>query len=245
VVVQTPPPEQVEAPPELIPYPVAVYSGIVVGNSTSSRPSVPTKTNTATTTAAAKPAPTPPAGPAGHRPSRVPNPGGHKRHWTDRVEYDLAQEAINHGNNPALQIQDLDTWKRRYPHSDYENDRNYYYVQAYSRVVPPQPAKVLAYAAPLVQQDIRDLFEDTDIGRAQTLNLLYLATVNAQSVSPGLIAERQTGQFAARKLLEYLPEFFTDSHRPANVTADLWTKARADMESTARKTLAIAGHRAH
>jgi hypothetical protein len=167
-----------------------------------------------------------------------------RKRWQDRVEYELAQEALRHADNPALQIQDLDSWKRRYPYSDYENERNYYYLEAYSRVTPAQPAKVIAYAAPLVRQDVHALFEDSATGRAQVLNSLYLATVSAQGLSGGGSgSEQQTSRMAAQKLLDYLPEFFAGEARPAQVSQELWTKARADMEATARRVVTQAARR--
>jgi len=181
------------------------------------------------------------APPPVRRPTPPPEPIGRRKRWQDRVEYDLAEEAMRHTGNPALEIQDLDTWKRRYPHSDYENERNYYFVQAYGRLTPPQPGKLLGYAAPLLSQpDVRTLFDDGEIGRAQTLNLLYLATTSAQLLPPGAVGEIGLGRIAAQKLLTYLPEFFRAEARPANVSQDLWAKAQADMESAAKRTMAMA-----
>jgi hypothetical protein len=224
VVVEAPPPEPQEVAPALVPYPVAVYGGIVVGNTT------PKPTPVAKTAPSA-------AAPPSRRTLPPPGPIGRKKKWQDRVEYDLAEEALRHASNPALQIQDLDTWRRRYPHSDYEDERNYYYVQAYGRLNPPQPQKLLAYAAPLVRQDVQQLFEDSDTGRAQVLNLLYLATTSAQTL-PGN-AKPMVSLVAAEKLLKYIPEFFGNTPRPANVTPELWTKARADMESAAKRVLGL------
>ena len=233
VIVENPPAPPPEVVPELVPYPVAVYSGIVMGNPPVGTPAPASKS--AVPPPGAKITP-PPA----RRPIPPTEPGGRSKRWQERVEYDLAQQAVNHAANPALAIQDLDTWKRRYPHSDFENERNYYYVQAYSRVAPSQPIKLLGHAAPLVEQDPQTLFDDTEIGRAQTLNALYLATMAAQNLSAANPLEVETGRRAAQNLLQYLPQFFADSHRPANVTPELWTKARADMEAAARRTLAAA-----
>lgn len=238
VVVETPP-SPPEVVPELVPYPVAVYSGIVMGNPPVGTPAPSSKT----AVASAMPAGAKTTPPTPHRPIPPVDPTRRNRRWQDRVEYDLAQQAVSHAANPALSIQDLDTWKRRYPHSDFENERNYYYVQAYSRLNPPQPVKLLAHAAPLVDQDPQMLFDDTDIGRAQTLNALFLATMAAQNVPAANPAELQIGRAASEKLLQYLPQFFADSHRPANVSEELWSKARADMESAARRTLAASRRR--
>ena len=231
MIVQAPPPEQPDVAPVLVPYPVAVYGGIVVGN-------------TAANPAAAKPAPKPAppaasAGPPARHPIPPESPIGRRKRWQDRVEFDLAEEALRHMANPALQIQDLDTWKRRYPHSDYEGERNYYYVQAYARLPQPQP-KLFQYASWLLSQpDIRTLFDDTEIGRAQVLNLLYLTTTAAQTLPPRAANEMEVGRAAAEKLIRYLPEFFTAAARPPNVSTELWAKARLDMETAAKRTLAM------
>lgn len=234
VIVMQAPPEPPEVVPELVPYPVAVYGGIVVGNV--SRKESSSAVGKAAPGAAALPPPS-------QRPIPPESPIGRRKRWQDRVEYDLAEEALRHEANPALQVQDLDTWKRRYPHSDYENERNYYYVSAYARLAQPQP-KLFHHASLLLSQpDIRKLFDDTAIGRAQVLNLLYLTTTAAQTLPASAVNELQVGRAAADKLIHYLPEFFTPEARPANVNAELWTKARSDMESAAKRTLAMARRR--
>ena len=43
---------------------------------------------------------------------------------------------------------DLDTWKQKYPESDYRDDRLYFYIQAYNGT--NQPAKVLDTASELL-----------------------------------------------------------------------------------------------
>jgi hypothetical protein len=233
VIVETPPAEP-EVVPELIPYPVPVYGGIVVGNAP---PAGRSATHTAPQTAASTS--TPVTRPNRPKPEKPPEPGVRRKHWQDRVEYELAEEAMRHADNPALQIQDLDTWQRRYPYSDYGNERHYYFQQAYSRMQPPQPARVMGHAASLVQQDVHTLFDDSEIGRAQVLNSLYLTTVSAQSLpGGGSPREQAIGRMAAQKLLDYLPEFFAADARPAQVSPELWHKARADMEATAKRVAA-------
>ena len=78
----------------------------------------------------------------------------------DQGEFDIYNEVIKDvsTNNFAKALTDLDTWKQKYPNSDYKDDREVLYVQAYNGA--KQPAKALDTAAPLVA---RGLDADTGI----------------------------------------------------------------------------------
>ena len=57
-----------------------------------------------------------------------------KKEYKDNAEYEIYNEVVksmNAKNYPKM-ITDLDTWKQKYPTSDYGDMRDFYYVQAYS-----------------------------------------------------------------------------------------------------------------
>src|SRR5579863_3931219 len=90
-------------------------------------------------------------------------------------EFDSYSEVIkdiNSANFPKA-VSDLDLWKRKYPDSDYKDDREALYVQAYAAT--SQPAKALDAAAPLVTGNLSAIFPGPD-GQPAILRLLYNAS---------------------------------------------------------------------
>jgi hypothetical protein len=229
VVIVTPPAEA--PPPETVMVPVPVLTGYIQ--------TLPAPQNR--DSAAAKPAP-PPAGTSTatrsnrHTPSETPHvePVASKK-FRNSGESDLYNAVLRDTNDPAKQIQDLDAWTQRYPHSDFVDDRLYLYLQAYARVKPAQPARLLDYGAQLINKDVKTVFQDPQ----QVLVVLYLVTVNA-GMAPGSANYEQlkAGARAAQELLDGLPTFFAADRKPPNVSMADWKKSRSDMEAVARKTLA-------
>jgi hypothetical protein len=107
-------------------------------------------------------------------------------------------------------------------------------MQSYSRVKPPQPAKVVEYGAELMSGGLKAALSDPE----SILVVLYLMTVNVGNIpnaSKDLLA---LGNRAARELLAYAPEFFAPARKPANTSDADWAKTRTDMEAVARQALA-------
>ena len=154
----------------------------------------------------------------------------------DREEIAVYSEVIKdvRSNNPAKAIQDLDTWAKRFPNSDLRNDRLYLYMQSYSRVKPPQPAKVVEYGAQLMSRDLKATLSDPE----SILVVLYLMTVNVGNIPNPSRELLALGNRAARELLAYAPEFFAPARKPADASDADWVKLRTDMEAVARQALA-------
>ena len=174
-----------------------------------------------------------------HTPSETPRvePTPAKKFKTSG-ESELYNAVLRDTNDPARQIQDLDTWSNRYPHSDFADDRRYLYLQAYARVKPAQPSKVLEHGAPLIARDVNTIFQDPQ----QVLVVRYLVTVNAAMPSAVKNSDQlKAGIRAAQELLESLPTYFAADRRPPTVSETEWRKSRSEMEAVARKTLALTG----
>jgi hypothetical protein len=139
-----------------------------------------------------------------------------------------------HGNNPAKAIQDLDTWAKKFPYSDLQNERLYLYMQSYSRVKPPQPAKVVECGGQLMAKDLKTAFSDPE----SILVVLYLMTVNVGNIPNPTREILVLGNRAARELLAYVPEFFAPARKPADTSDDEWVKMRTEMEAVAKQALA-------
>ena len=70
----------------------------------------------------------------------------------DRAEYDLYSAVVTDvASNPAKALIELDTWKQKYPDSDFKDDRSVYYILAYAAA--NQPARAVDEAAGLLGKD--------------------------------------------------------------------------------------------
>jgi len=80
--------------------------------------------------------------------------------------------------NPAKAILDLDTWSKRFPDSDLQNNRLYLYMQSYSRVKPPQTGQSDGVRRQLMSKDLKTALGDPE----SILVVLYLMTVNIGNI---------------------------------------------------------------
>lgn len=148
----------------------------------------------------------------------------------DQGEFDIYNEVIKDvsTNNFTKALTDLDTWKQKYPASDYTDDREVLYVQAYNGA--KQPAKALDTAAPLVARDLDAAFTDPVSGPQQVVKVLFTASLAVQQVPNPTPEELATGAKAAQWLLDY-------NRKPSNVGDDDWAKARAQLQTVAKAAL--------
>jgi hypothetical protein len=154
----------------------------------------------------------------------------------DQGEYEIYNEAIKDANNPQKEIQDLDTWTQKYPDSDYKDDRLYMYMVAYSKMNPPQPAKVLEYGKQLMDKGLDTVFPDKNSG-INKLNVLYQVAWNVAATPTATPDQLALGEKAAKELLEFAPKYFTPENKPASTTPEQWAAARADIEKRAKTAL--------
>jgi hypothetical protein len=158
----------------------------------------------------------------------------------DQAEYELLNEVIKdlQTNNPAKALTDLDAWTRKYPGSDYGHERLYYYMDAYSKATPPQPAKVVDLGSQLVAQGLRTIFPEPQQGPAISVNVLYLVATTVPMLPNPTAEQLALGQRAAHDLIDYyLPMLFAANNKPANTTDQAGSEARGRLESTAKRAL--------
>jgi hypothetical protein len=227
---EAPGPEVAPPPPEQVAAPDPVYPGIVVVKSPRNAPARNDKPPSQPVQASVQPAPQP------FPPRRIPAPPSHLKHPMDREEIAIYEEVIKdvRSDNSAKAIQDLDTWSKRFPDSDLQNDRLYLYMQSYSRVKPPQPAKVVECGAQLMSPDVKTALSEPE----SILAVLYLMTVSVGNIPNPSREVRALGRRAALELVNYVPEFFTPGRKPANTSDADWEKAFTDMEAVARQAVA-------
>ncbi len=157
----------------------------------------------------------------------------------NNAEFNIFNDVIKdiQANNSAKAVTDLDTWTQQFPDSDYKDDRLYYYMQAYSKANPPQPAKVVEYGSQLMAKDLKATFNDPQQGPPVILNVLYLLTASVPSLPNPTPEQMALGEKAAHELLDYLPTFFAAEKKPANTSDQAWAQARSQLETAAKKSL--------
>lgn len=167
----------------------------------------------------------------------------HQKKVKDQGEYDLFNQTLKDANNPAQQVKDLDTWTQKYPESDYKDDRLLYYLQAYN--ASNQPAKVLEVGAGLMGRGLQDVFVKADPknGPQQVLQVLYLMTANFAKIRNPSPTQMDQGDKAAQALKEYVGEYFTAEHKPANTSDADWAKTKDQVARLANAVLISAAAR--
>jgi hypothetical protein len=154
----------------------------------------------------------------------------------DTAEHDLYNSAIKDTDNPAKEIQDLEAWERQYPDSDFADDRLYMYVQAYSKVTPAQPQKVVEYGQRLINKGLATAFPPPG-GTLTQINVLYLVAWSVAALPNPAPAQLTLGDRAARDLLDLLPRYFVPANRPPNTSETDWRNAWLDLDIRARTAL--------
>ena len=81
-----------------------------------------------------------------------------QKNWKDRAEYDL-YNAIVKEQDPNKRLTLLNSWKEKYPASDYAPERVQIYLTTYSGL--NQPDKVIATGNEILQADPKAGFNDT------------------------------------------------------------------------------------
>src|SRR5215831_6059309 len=164
-------------------------------------------------------------------------PAAKQKAVKDQGEFEIYNQAIKDAATPQKEIQDLDTWAQKYPESDFKDDRLYMYLDAYSKMQPPQPQKVIEYGQQLMAKDLNAAFPDA-AGKLKMLNIFYQVAWNV-ATSPNATPEQLAlGEKAARQLLEIAPQYFVAANKPAGTSDADWNKAKENIESRGKTALA-------
>jgi tetratricopeptide (TPR) repeat protein len=144
----------------------------------------------------------------------------------DQAEFDIYDAATKDilAKNGTKAIDDLNTWKQKYPDSDFKNDREVMYVQAYE--LNKQFDKLLDKAKELMGQNLDSLFPDPKDGPRQVLKVLFSATTAILQIPDPTPDEIAIARQAAQQLKDY-------NRKPADVADAGWTGARTSMTAAA------------
>jgi hypothetical protein len=164
-------------------------------------------------------------------------PAAKQKAVKDQGEFEIYNQAIKDAATPQKEIQDLDTWSQKYPESDFKDDRLYMYLDAYSKMQPPQQQKVIEYGQQLMAKDLNAAFPDA-AGKLKMLNIYYQVAWNV-ATSPNATREQLAlGEKAAKQLLEIAPQYFVAANKPAGTSDADWTKAKENIETRGKTALA-------
>jgi TolA-binding protein len=148
----------------------------------------------------------------------------------DQGEYDIYNDVTKDmlAKNFAKAITDLDTWKQKYPASDYQYDRSVFYIQAYS--ANKQPAKALDESGALMAKDLKTVLNDRKNGPSQQLTVLFTATTAILQVPTPTADEVATATKAAQQLADY-------NTKPEGASDADWATARTQLQTAAKGAL--------
>ena len=135
----------------------------------------------------------------------------------DQGEYDLYNAVVKE-TDPNKQLQLLQTWKEKYPDSDYKEERAVMVSQDYVKLGKPAEA----------------IKTSQDVLALNPKNLTALVTIvnKAIQVNPPTPESMTAGEQAANSLLSN-----TDSLKPENVKDADWNTAKPQIEQIAQTTL--------
>jgi tetratricopeptide (TPR) repeat protein len=145
-----------------------------------------------------------------------------QKNWKDRAEYDLYNGIVKE-QDPNKRLTLLNSWKEKYPASDYAPERVQIYLTTYSGL--NQPDKVIATGNEILQSDPKNL------------QALILMALNVQSLTKPSADDLNSGEKAANALVSNLDTFFAADKKPATTNDAEWGKAKSQTELLAHTSL--------
>ncbi len=142
--------------------------------------------------------------------------------WKDRAEFDL-YTAITKEQDPVKRLALLNSWKEKYPTSDFVQLRNTAIVQAYAQA--RQPDKVISSGNEALQANPQDF------------TAMYLMALNVQLLPKPTADDLASGEKAANGILSNESSFFDPGKKPASTSEAAWTQAKSQAEVLAHTTL--------
>jgi tetratricopeptide (TPR) repeat protein len=155
----------------------------------------------------------------GAAPAAPAKPG---KNYKDAAEYNMYKAAGDDigAKNFTKAVTDLDAWKQKYAGSDFKNEREVMYIQAYAGL--GQFSKVVDTAGPLLDQDLNAAFADPNTGPGQVITILFntvQAIVRLQNPTPEELA---IGKKAATELRDF-------NRKPPAISDADWNNARSQQ----------------
>jgi tetratricopeptide (TPR) repeat protein len=141
-----------------------------------------------------------------------------QKQWKDRAEYDLF-EAARKEPDPKKKLDALNTWKQKYPATDYEEERLLMFTQTYQQL--GDAAQMYDSALALLQKNPNNI---------QGLYFITTLTTSMADTSPAKLAN---GEKYAKALLEAVGTL----KKPENMAQEAWNKELDALRVVAHMTL--------
>jgi tetratricopeptide (TPR) repeat protein len=139
-----------------------------------------------------------------------------QKNWKDRAEYDL-YESITKEQNANTKLGLLQSWKDKYPTSEYKDARAQMFIDTYRAL--GKGKEMMDAAKELVATDPKNI---------TGLYWMNLLTISLNDSSPAAL---DTGEKAGKALLE------ATQTKPAGQTDEAWAKAKPDLEQVSYRAL--------
>jgi hypothetical protein len=159
--------------------------------------------------------------------------GAQEKKVKDQGEYDISNQAFKdvQGQNWKQALTDIDTWKQKYPESDWKADREFYYLQGLFST--QQFDKTLQLGSELMDKDLGSMFK---ANQSNIIAIYYITTAAAASLLGHNATPQQLaiGDKAAHKFLEFADAYFVAANKPAGQTDAQFAQTRAQMQPIAK-----------
>lgn len=142
--------------------------------------------------------------------------------WKDRAEYDLV-DSIQKEQTAKTKLGLLNSWKEKYPASEFKELRHNLYVQTYQGLGDGKGMK----------QAAKDWVADNP----KAFLALYWLNLLTISLNDNSAPALEDGVKAGEGMLAVLDETFDPSKKQANITDEAWRAEKQKAEALARRTL--------
>lgn len=148
----------------------------------------------------------------------MPSGRAQQKQWKDRAEYDLF-EAARKEADPKKKLDTLNTWKQKYPATDFEEERLLLYTQTYQQL--GDAAQMYDSALALVEKNPNNI---------QGLYFITSLTTSMADTAPAKLAN---GEKYAKALLAAIGTL----KKPDNMADDAWNRELDALRVVAHTTL--------
>jgi len=146
-----------------------------------------------------------------------------QKQWKDRAEYDLF-DAIVKAQDAKKRLELLNTWKAKYPQTDFRAERNAYYIAVYQQL--NQGKELLNFCkSEVLPADPKDM---------TCLYYVSVLTISLADTSPEAL---DFGEKCAKAMLENLDAAFAPDKKPKEMPEDQFQKQRRAVEAQGHTTL--------
>ena len=155
--------------------------------------------------------------------------GQPQKNWKDRGEYDLYVK-ITQTQDPKQRLELLNTWKDKYPTTDFQAERNQAYIGTLGQIAQSDPSQ---------RQALIDKCEEVLKTDPKNFTAAYYVTlmgpqVGGNSPQPDLVTQVQG---AAHVVLDQADTMFSPDKKKAGVSDADWAKAKNQIVALAHNAL--------